>query len=233
MKILAIVIARKGSKRLKNKHHLLLNKKKIICHTLDLLKQFKNFEDVIVSTNDKEIIRLTIKKYSKFIPLQRSEKLSADSIKPYQVIRHVFKWYKNKIGDVDGIFVFQPTLPLRTKSTINNLINVFKKNNMKKSVISVTLAKEHPEWMLKIKDNTITPFILSENFSKMSQTVNKLYRINGLGYLVLPKDILSQNTLIPKKSIPCIVDSIFEDIDIDTKEDLLKARIFAKQLKNK
>ena len=83
MKILAIVIARKGSKRLKNKHHLLLNKKKIICHTLDLLKTLKKFKDIIVTTNDKKIIKLVVKNYSRFIPLQRPEKLSTDAVKPY------------------------------------------------------------------------------------------------------------------------------------------------------
>ena len=65
----------------------------------------------------------------------------------------------------------------------------------------------------------------------MSQKLEKLYKINGLGYLITPKDIKSQKTLIPENSIPCISNSQFENIDIDTKEDLIKARLFSDYIK--
>ena len=67
----------------------------------------------------------------------------------------------------------------------------------------------------------------------MSQKLEKLYKINGLGYLITPKDIISQKTLIPTNSIPCISSSLFENIDIDTKDDLIKARLFSEYLKKK
>ena len=56
MKILAIILARKNSKRLKNKHHLNLGGKNLIQHTFDLLKKNKLFNDIVVSTDDKKII---------------------------------------------------------------------------------------------------------------------------------------------------------------------------------
>ena len=65
----------------------------------------------------------------------------------------------------------------------------------------------------------------------MSQKLKKLYRVNGLGYLITPKDIISQKTLIPENSIPCISSSLFENIDIDTKDDLIKARLYSEYLK--
>ena len=60
MKILAVIIGRKSSKRLKNKHHLFIKKKKIINYTLDLVKNSKKFIRTIVSTDDKKIIRLIL-----------------------------------------------------------------------------------------------------------------------------------------------------------------------------
>ena len=51
-----------------------------------------------------------------------------------------YRWY----------FVFQPS-PLRTKLTINKIIYLFKKNKMKKSIVSVSPISEHPEWMLNKK----------------------------------------------------------------------------------
>ena len=102
---------------------------------------------------------------------------------------------------------------------------------MKRSIVSVSQVSEHPEWMLKIKKNKIIPKVNFKNFSNMSQRLEKLYKINGLGYLITPKDIISQKTLIPEYSIPSISSSQFESIDIDTKDDLIKARLFFRYLK--
>ena len=57
MKLIGIVLARKNSQRLKNKHHCVIQNKKMINHTLDLLDISKNFfTNVIVSTDDKKIL---------------------------------------------------------------------------------------------------------------------------------------------------------------------------------
>ena len=97
---------------------------------------------------------------------------------------------------------------------------------MKRSIVSVSPISEHPEWMLKIKKNKIIPNVNFKSFSNMSQRLEKLYKVNGLGYLITPKDIVSKKTLIPENSIPSISSSQFENIDIDTKDDLIKARLF-------
>tara|TARA_B100001057_G_scaffold457448_1_gene505735 strand:- start:690 stop:1394 length:705 start_codon:yes stop_codon:yes gene_type:complete len=226
MKLLGIVLARKNSQRLKNKHHCVIQNKKMINHTLDLLDVSKNFfANVIVSTDDKKILD-SKKKYTKFIFLKRPKYLSLNGTKSYQVIRYIYKWYLQKYGNIDGIFIFQPTSPLRTKLTVSKIINSFKKNKMKRSIVSVSPISEHPEWMLKIKKNKIIPNVNFKSFSNMSQRLEKLYKVNGLGYLITPKDIVSQKSLIPENSIPSISSSQFENIDIDTKDDLIKARLF-------
>ena len=43
---------------------------------------------------------------------------------------------------------------------------------------------------------------------------------------MITKDIVTQKSLIPENSIPSISSSQFENIDIDTKDDLIKARLF-------
>ena len=226
MKLLGIILARKNSQRLKNKHHYVIQNKKMINHTLDLLNISKNFfTNVIVSTDDKKILN-SKKKYPKFIFLKRPKYLSLNRTISYQVIRYIYKWYLQKYGNIDGIFIFQPTSPLRTKLTVSKIINLFKKNKMKRSVVSVSPISEHPEWMLKVKKNKIIPNVNFKSFSNMSQRLEKLYKINGLGYLITPKDIVTQKSLIPENSIPSISSSQFENIDIDTKDDLIKARLF-------
>ena len=226
MRVLAVLIARKKSKRLKQKHHLLINKKKMISYTLDLLnKNIKNFDNIIVSTDDNKILKLT-KNYPKFITLPRPKKLSLDKTRPYEVIRHAYQWYKKKFNDIDGVFVFQPTSPFRSQLTVDQILHMFKKYKMKRSVVSASLVRESPEWMFKIQKNKIKPFTNFKDFSKMSQKLKKLYRVNGLGYLITSRDVIKEKTLVPKNSIASISSLSFEDIDIDNKKDLIKARLF-------
>tara|TARA_B110000483_G_scaffold158549_1_gene188147 strand:- start:17424 stop:18131 length:708 start_codon:yes stop_codon:yes gene_type:complete len=230
MKILAVILARKGSKRLKNKNLIYLNKKKLINHTFDLLKTCNLFTDTIVSSNDNRILNIA-KKYKNFISVLRPESLSSDGIHPYKVTMHACKVYQKP---VDGIFVFQPTSPLRKIETIKKMINIFKKNKMKNSVVSVSKVEEHPEWMLEIKKGFIKPLDSFKAYTKMSQKLKNLYRVNGLGYLITPKELFKEKTLVPKSALASICDSSFESIDIDTADDFLKAKSYVNYLnKNK
>ena len=61
MKVLVIIPARKGSKRLKRKNILKLNKKPLVQITIEFAKKLKNTFDIIVSTDDPKIIKISRK----------------------------------------------------------------------------------------------------------------------------------------------------------------------------
>ena len=222
MKILAIIPARKNSKRIKNKNKVLLKNKKLIEHTFLLTKKSKLFTQILLTTDDKELIKLS-KKYSILAPWVRPEKISGDFSPSYKAVIHAYDWYEKNYEKVDGVFILQPTSPFRTIKTLKEMIKIFKKSK-KKSVINVSKCNEHPEWMLKLKNNTILPYISKKYFTSRSQSLAKLYRINGLGYLINPSILKKEKTLIPKNSIPCINKSKIESIDIDDMQDYLIAK---------
>ena len=66
--------------------------------------------------------------------------------------------------------------------------------------------------------------MLKKYFTKMAQSYQKLYQINGLGYLINPSTLRKEKTLIPKNFIPHISYSRIESLDIDTKEDYFLAK---------
>jgi CMP-N-acetylneuraminic acid synthetase len=222
MKILAIIPARKNSKRIKNKNKIFLRKKKLIEHTFLLTKKSKFFHQIFLSTDDIDLIKLS-KKYNVLAPWIRPKSLSTDYTPSYKVIIHAYNWYEKNFGKVDGIFILQPTSPFRTKQTIKNMIKIFKRNK-KKSVISVSKCNEHPEWMVELKNNKIFPYMSSKYFTKRSQSLKKLYKINGSGYLICPEILKKEKTLIPKNSIPCVNFSKIESMDIDDMEDYIIAK---------
>jgi CMP-N,N'-diacetyllegionaminic acid synthase len=192
-KILALVLARKGSTRLKNKNILKIKNKPLIQWTFEKLykkKIRKLFTDVLVSTDSQKIINLS-KKYKFLSPWKRPQKLSSNSCLSETSALHALKWYEKNIQKVDGVFLFQPTSPFRIDNKIFLAIKIFLKYN--KQVVSVASKKTY-------------------KFNKNS--------INGSIYLS-PVYILKKFKNFAKKGfIPLKMSSYLENIDIDTKDDL-------------
>ena len=63
-------------------------------------------------------------------------------------------------------------------------------------------------------------------FIKRSQSLKKLYKINGLGYLINPSTLRKEKTLIPKNSHSYISKSKIESLDIDDTQDYTIAKKF-------
>jgi CMP-N,N'-diacetyllegionaminic acid synthase len=222
MKILGIILARKGSKRIKNKNLVYVKNKKLIEHSFRLSKKFDQFADVMISSNDEKIIQLA-KIYNILAPWKRPSKLSTDESPSYKAVIHAYNWYKKKYSKTDGIFVLQPTSPFRSLDTIKKMVSLFKYHK-KRSVICVSKCLEHPEWMVSIKNNRLKPYLSKRYFTYPSQKLKHLYKINGLGYLVNPDALIKEKTLVPKNSVCYVNNSRIESIDIDNKEDLDLAR---------
>ena len=222
MKILSVILARKGSKRIKGKNKVLINQKKMIEYTFLLSKKVGCFNNIILSSDDDEVIEIA-KKYKILAPWKRPAKLSSDSAPSFKAVIHAYNWYKKYYSEVDGIFVLQPTSPFRSKTTIEKMIRLFKNNN-KRSTVCVSKCVEHPELMITLKNNKLRPYLSKKYFTLPSQKFKMLYRINGLGYLLSPRTLQKEKTLIPKNSLYYINNSRVENIDIDDQEDLNLAR---------
>lgn len=64
MKTIGVILARKGSKGLKNKNRLRINKKTLVEIAIDNAKKSKLLDDIIFSSNDNLLIKQAKKKIS-------------------------------------------------------------------------------------------------------------------------------------------------------------------------
>ena len=136
-KILALVLARKGSTRLKNKNLLILKDKPLIEWTFKTLNKKnirKLFVDILISTDSQKILNLS-KKYNFLSPWLRPKIYSNKFSTPETSALHALNWYENNIKKIDGVFLFQPTSPFRDCKKIILATKIFLKTN--KQVVSV------------------------------------------------------------------------------------------------
>ena len=125
-KILALIVARENSKRLKNKNLLKLRNKTLIERTFDTARKSKYIDKIILSTESKKIIK-TAKSFGLNTPRIRPKKLSKDNVGADKVVLHTIKKYKN---DFFYIILLQPTSPMRTTRDIDACIEKLIKKNL-------------------------------------------------------------------------------------------------------
>jgi CMP-N,N'-diacetyllegionaminic acid synthase len=217
MRILALIPARGGSKRLPGKNAKLLGGKPLINWTIEAAKGISEICDILVSTDSPEIASIAKIAGAK-VPWLRPEYLSSDEASSVDVAIHALDWYESEFSSVDGLLLLQPTSPYRTKFTIQNGINLFGEFN-KSPVMGVSPSQTHPQWALKQQGQFVVPFIESHKLGKRSQELSPSFTPNGSLYLVSPEYLRSEHSFGEIMAIPCHISSVKESIDIDSTMD--------------
>tara|TARA_B100000029_G_scaffold516213_1_gene627690 strand:+ start:1848 stop:2528 length:681 start_codon:yes stop_codon:yes gene_type:complete len=218
-KLLIIILARKGSKRLKNKNLRLIEKKSLVENTIQFAKKIKRKKDIIVSTDSAKIQKIA-KRLNVLSPWIRPKKLSKDTSSSESSAIHALKWYEKNISWIDYVLLLQPTSPIRNLKTFNNAIRTFEKSP-KYPLVSVSQYYKKIKNLIFIKKNI-------GNFLNRKKIQDKIYEINGSMYITTAKDLKKTKSFTQKKFRPFIMDNFSESIDIDNKRDLKIANIFLK-----
>ena len=112
---LAIIPARIGSKRIKNKNIKNFEGKPIIYYSILAAKLSGIFDKVIVSTDSFKIASIS-KKYGADVPFLRSKELSKDNVGIVEVISKVLKKLKIKPNFSTKVCCIYPTAPMLNKN---------------------------------------------------------------------------------------------------------------------
>lgn len=182
-KFIAIIPARKGSKRLPNKNILDLRGKPLIAWTIEAAKKSKYFKKIVVSTDSEEIIKIA-HELGIEAPFKRPEHLSSDTASSVDVVLHVLDYYKSQGIEFEYLVLLQPTSPIRTSTDIDNAIELLLEKNAN-SITSVCEMEHSPLWSnILPPDGSMDNFIRKDVIGKRSQDLEKYYRLNGALYII-------------------------------------------------
>jgi len=228
MKLLIIIPARGGSKRLPGKNIMELAGKPLIKWTIDLAQKLPYEKTIIVSTDLEEIAEVA-RRCGVEVPWLRPPEISQDSSTTTDVALHALNWFEKSNSKVDGVLLLQPTTPFRNLEKIVEGIEKFIASGMQ-PVVAVSPVSQHPRWMFKLEDGSLTSFIANENNYARSQELEFLFIVNGSFYIISPRDLKEQKTFFARTMQPLLMESAAECIDIDTKEDLDFAEFYASEI---
>ena len=216
---LAVIPARGGSKRLPRKNVLDLSGKPLIAWTIEAAQKSKYIDNVIVSSDDDEI--LEISKKSEVDIIKRPDILASDTATTFDAIKHTIESVEKKY---DYIVLLQPTSPLRTEKHIDEAIALLQKNNAN-AVISVCEMDHSPLWSNVLPNNNdMSCFLKDEVINKRSQDLEKYYRLNGAIYICKTTKLLKEGSFFLKENIFAYVMDRKSSIDIDEEIDFELAK---------
>lgn len=231
-KILALIPARAGSKRIPNKNIKLLAGKPLIAYTIECAKKSKYINRIVVST-DSEDIASVARQYGAEVPFLRPKEISQENSTEMQFFEHALDWFsKNENYEPDLIVLLYPTSPFRKPESIDKAIEEMLKHPEADSLRSIKLCSEHPYKMWTIENGYLKPFVKSENSNIHTfsyQLFPKVYIQNASIYITKPSTIKNKKSPVGDIVVPFVMEEI-ESLDINTPLDFKFAEMLIKEL---
>jgi CMP-N,N'-diacetyllegionaminic acid synthase len=217
LRILALITARGGSKRVPGKNIRLLGGRPLIVWSIDVARNNVDISDVLVSTDDPAIAEVA-RGAGALVPWLRPAELSTDTAASVEVCLHALEWYESTRGSVDGLMLLQPTSPFRSRETVMRGIALFRDHG-RRSVIGLSPALSHPLWCVQVNGDSIRPFIERGGKPLRSQDLPPAYVITGAFYLIQPDELRTRRSFCSDATLPLMIEGPAECIDIDTEWD--------------
>ncbi len=183
-RILAIIPARGGSKRLPRKNLLPLLGKPLISYTIKAAIASNCFETIAVSSDDEEILSIA-RTYPEVEAHSRKPELAADTTKVWDLVQHYVE-RDDLRGRYGAVTLLLPTCPFRTAEDIQSGLELLIPEV--DSVVSVTTFEFPPQ--LSVLEDPETGLLtglfepcglLTGNTRSQDQAI--CYRPNGAFYI--------------------------------------------------
>jgi pseudaminic acid cytidylyltransferase len=220
--VIGIIIARKGSKRIKNKNIRQLKNKPLYSWSIKTLKKSGLFKKIIVSTDHPSIIK-NAESFGADIILKRKKELANSSATTIEVIKDTILEIEKKIN-FNYVCCMYPTSPLTTTDDIKRCFRI-SKNNKDKFVFPSYNSKIN-----KIDKRQIENFYKINSIQEKNKIlINKVYIDAGQFYFSSKKNWLNKRKIIDIGNI-ILIKNKSKIRDINTLNDLKYVRkIFNKK----
>ena len=218
MKIAAVIVSRKGSKRIQNKSKRKIKNQNLIERKISQLKKVKLIDEIYLGTNDISLKKLSLKYKINFV--KREERYCDENrTNAKEMIKNMLKYV-----DAEIILWAHPTNPFIDEKLYNKALNIFKRSKKKyDSLFSVTALKNH-FWSHKKKPINHKPFAKKHVISSKLPSV---YSQNGGIFIRFKKDMIKDGGFIGRKPLIFEMNEI-QGWDLDHPWQLEVARLLVK-----
>ncbi len=230
-RVLALILARGGSKGLPGKNLRSLCGKPLVAWSIDQARECEYVDNVIVSTDSDEIAMVS-RSYGASVPFIRPPELAGDEASSMDAIFHALDTLENAGDEYDYIVLLEPTSPLREASDIAGALDLLVGDRNLESVVGVAKAESgHPAFLYCVEDGVMRPMCGSQPKNLRRQDLSGDYfYLEGSVYASSVAALRKYGDFYHNATAPWVVER-YKAIEIDELSDfivveaLLNARI--------
>ena len=228
-RVLAVTLARGGSKSVPRKNiHPILGVP-LIAYTIVEAKRSKYITRYIVSTDDDVIQEIAIR-YGAEAPFLRPAHLATDEATSAEALQHAVAWVEEEEGqEYEYLVELMCTNPMKTVEAIDAAIEKLIATGADSVIGMSKLEDHHPARIKKIVSDRIVDFCLPEIASRRQDLKPDAYIRNGSIY-AMQRDVLMIHGMRygAENSRPLIMPAE-RSVNVDTPIDFILAEILLKQ----
>jgi N-acylneuraminate cytidylyltransferase len=218
MRILGLIPARAGSKRVKGKNMAMLNGKPLLQYTIDAAKAYGLFNEIVVTSNWD--MCLTLAKENGIRALNRPAKLCRDESHDFEFVKHAL----GRFPYFDVFVILRPTSPFRTGKTIKRAMDTFLDRECD-SLRAVGPTCNHPRKSWRVADGYLKAYHRNDKvdgfpaYDMPTQALGPVYCQNGCIHVAWTYTVAKHDN-VSGRVIRAFFTEGLEGLDINTPADL-------------
>jgi len=226
-RVLAVIPARGGSKRLPRKNILKIGEHPMIAYSIMVVKEASRVTDWLVSSEDDEILEVA-RKYGAPVPFKRPAHLATDTVRNIDVVLHALEFMEKEKGKTyDIIVLIQPTTPIRDASHIDEAVErLWQSDCPSLAAVKGPFQKRDPILKRIDGNGNLVPYCADPEMNQREP----FYVYNAALYAVKRDYFLKEKRFISEKQVPLVMDK-YHSTDVDELADLLVAEAYLEQLR--
>ena len=224
-KVIAVIPARGGSKRIPKKNIIEICGKPMLAWTIEAALQSKYIDEVLLSTDDKEIAEVGLKFGAK-VPFLRDANADDHSPISLATIRALSQWEDGGHGRPEIVVQLMANCPIRDSEDIDAAIENFVSEGIQFQISCFKYGWMNPWWAHKLDlKGKATPVFENKERIKRSQDQPDLFCPTGAIWIAKKDSLIKANSFYgPGYSFYPM--NWIKAIDIDEYEDLEMAKYF-------
>lgn len=195
MKVLGIIPAREGSKRVPGKNMRVIGGKPLVVRTIDAAMGSKVLNRIVVSTDSRDILDLA-EEYNdpKLLFLERPREISKDDSPAIDYVRHALDLLKEDGFEV--IVILQPSSPFTDPADIDETVKLLLKTEADTAVSVAKLSHDiNPVKMKIMEGDKLIPFIEEEKGRMAQGTLSDVY-VRNCSVYATKKEVIERGRII-------------------------------------
>ena len=225
---LCVIPARGGSKRIPRKNIREFCGKPMIAWSIEAARASDCFDQIIVSTENKEIADVS-RKWGAEVPFMRPAELADDFAGTTPVVAHAVRWHQDYSQELKMVCCLYATAPFVEPADIQLGLELLEQSDSDRFVFTATAYASPIQRALRLDPASgESQMWQPEQFSKRSQDLEPAYHDAGQFYWGRPEAWLQSENLF-EGGKPLILPR-WRVQDIDLEEDWARAELMRKAL---